>query len=453
MTARPLDAPSAPKRRTPEYLPAADGTAHTHTLATSTLVGQTEAGHVVPGQSEASAPGDASRTLDRRSVLKGVGAAGLTVLVAGTGVVSYRVYDNGVLDAGAGTPYDAWSHWRDDPSPSGAVAAAILAANPHNTQPWRFHVTASAIDVFSDPSRRMPFTDPLEREHQIGLGCALENLIVALEARGYRPDLRLLPASADPTHVAAVALSTTAKIPSSQYDAIGSRHSDRGPYTSARVPATTLSALAALAQGLPGVTVRWVTSPAEMSTLSALLIDAAEAVVADQDQSAEGFSWFRNNRDAIEKHRDGLTLDGQGLAPITLTLAKLLPASSRTAGDQFWLTQTRTVHTGTAAAYGVITVTDPADPATRLNGGRLMQRIHLAATTDQLSLQYMNQITERIDRDQATNRPDTFGPRFDRLLGQQVDQQGRHGLVTFRLGHPQRSTRKSPRRSLNAITT
>lgn len=50
------------------------------------------------------------------------------MVVADTGAVSYRAFDNGVLDPGSGTAYDPWDHWRDDPSPVGAVSAAILAA-------------------------------------------------------------------------------------------------------------------------------------------------------------------------------------------------------------------------------------------------------------------------------------------------------------------------------------
>ena len=77
--------------------------------------------------------------------------------------------------------------------PTGAVAAAILAANPHNTQPWTFVVAPDGIDVFSDPTRRLMQVDPLLREHHVGLGCALENLVLAAEARGHRPAVTLLP--------------------------------------------------------------------------------------------------------------------------------------------------------------------------------------------------------------------------------------------------------------------
>jgi hypothetical protein len=65
---------------------------------------------------------------------------------------------------------------------------------------------------------------------------------------------------------------------------------------------------------------------------------------------------------------------GQDLPGPVASAAMLLPASGRTAGDQFWLDQTRTVHTRTAAACGVITADDPADARTRLLGGRLLQQ-------------------------------------------------------------------------------
>jgi hypothetical protein len=232
------------------------------------------------------------------------------------------------------------------------------------------------------------------------------------------------------------------------HEAIGRRHSNRGPYTTKPVSQELLAGLSAQANGLSGVQVRWFSTPSEKSAMATLIIEATQAIVDDEEQSRDSFAWFRNNRDDIDTHRDGLTLDGQGLAPVVLTLAKLLPASSRTAGDKFWLDQTRKVHTKTAAAYGVITVADPDDPMTRLTGGRLLERIHLAATAGGLALQHMNQITERIDRERMLGDPARFAPSLDALIA----QSGRHGLSTFRVGYPVRSARLSPRRPLAAVT-
>ena len=138
-----------------------------------------------------------SPNLSRRSLLRGVGLAGATLIVAGTGALSYRVYDQAILDPDGGPAFDPWRTWRDDPGPLGAVAAAILAANPHNSQPWAFAVSARGIDVFADPDRGTGTIDPFRREQHIGLGCAVENLVLAAAARGLGPSVALLPAGDD----------------------------------------------------------------------------------------------------------------------------------------------------------------------------------------------------------------------------------------------------------------
>lgn len=64
----------------------------------------------------------------------------------------------------------------------------------------------------------------------------------------------------------------------------------------------------------------------------------------------------------------------------------------------------------------MITVADPTNAASALTGGRLLQRIHLTATTKGVAMQHMNQVTERIDRDREVGFPSAFGTRFAGLI-------------------------------------
>jgi hypothetical protein len=127
----------------------------------------------------------------RRSFLKGAGV--VTVVVVGGGV--WWAYDQGVFSVGEGPAYEPWKDWRKD-SNDGSLAlvrAAILAASPHNTQPWLFKVTNSSIELYIDTQRNVGALDPYLREEHIGMGCALENLMLAAAANGYSATVTLIP--------------------------------------------------------------------------------------------------------------------------------------------------------------------------------------------------------------------------------------------------------------------
>ena len=65
-----------------------------------------------------------------------------------------------------------------------AAVRATLAPSVHNTQPWRFVLTADTLEIHADPQRQLRVLDPRGRQLLLSCGCALFNARVALAASG-----------------------------------------------------------------------------------------------------------------------------------------------------------------------------------------------------------------------------------------------------------------------------
>lgn len=362
------------------------------------------------------------RGMTRRGLLAwiGIGAGGL--MVAGGAGAAVRRANNGVWSAGRGAPYELWREWESMTGLEAIVVAGILAASPHNTQPWRLLVVAS-------------------------LGCAVENMVVAARAQGLDAAVEVLPVASDPRLLARVALSSGLAPHEQERScaaAIPYRHSDRGPFSADALAVDTLASFHRLAA--PGESSRLVIidDAPSLGAIGDVFMRATQSIVDDVDASEEAFAWFRNDRSDIDLHRDGLTLDGQGFDEFTLAVAKILPPTSREEGDRFWLNRMRDTCTKTAAAYGIVAVDDVHDRALQFAGGRLLERAHLHAAELGLGFQHMNQVTERIDSARAAGARDDFSEDWSAALGIPAD----HALLAFRIGHSTISPRPSPRRAV-----
>jgi hypothetical protein len=384
------------------------------------------------------------KRINRRDFLK---LAGATLVVA-TGGAVWRAVDQGMFSVGKGIAYEAWENWRDAATPlERIVAAGILASNPHNSQPWIFRITSSSIDLFADISRQIGTIDPFRREMYIGLGCALENMILTAEAEGFAASPGLMPDSADETHVAHLELFPATPNTSELYSIIPFRHTNRAAYDMAReVSAETLIAINELVTN-ENVRLFWFTDQSSKDKFGQVAINATEALINDEGQSMDSHSWWRQDWTDLQEHADGITIDAQGMNPFITQAAKFFPDSPRKQNDQIFLSNMREINIPMSAAFGILAVKDGMDNVQRLECGRIWQRIHLWGTTQGLAFQPLNQMCERVDRETQLNKEFTLTESVRSLL----NDNDWHAVMPFRLGYPVQESLPSPRRGLGQV--
>lgn len=335
----------------------------------------------------------ATQGLSRRTVLRGaLGAAGVTWLTTGCGPST---------SGGTGPAFGPWDFPSGETRPEFlAVRAAILAANPHNTQPWLFRVSADAVDVFVDPSRALGAMDSLGRERFLGVGCAVENAVLAARAAGRAVAVTPAPDPSDETWVARLALTPAPAEAGALAAAIPTRRMNKFAYADAPVPAPVLARLAELADE-PGVALRIVTDPSDLARLRQQSVDALLAIIADPEMAAASHRWWRQTQAEIDQHRDGLNLDILGLDASIRALAGLETVVSLDEANSYWLEATRGRH-ATGAGYLVLATRARNDRAQQVLAGRVFQRLHLFLTTQGVDAHPLNMLPERQDREETT---------------------------------------------------
>ncbi|MBC5636230.1 hypothetical protein H8S33_05230 [Ornithinibacillus sp. BX22] len=385
--------------------------------------------------------------LSRRVFLKRLGGAVLVISVAG---LAWRMIDQGVFSTGKGPAYEAWNSSKDnlESGPLALVNDAILASNPHNTQPWLFKVTDSFIEIYADESRNLGAFDPMRREMFIGLGCAIENMMLSANAHGYNPKLIYKPSITEPDCIARIDLTPGAKKDSPLYQEIPHRHTHRGKYdTDRQISKSILADIKNLIADEKKVKISWITSTEEKKKVGDSIVEATEAIIADEEMSAETNKWFKENWKDIQEQRDGITLDAQGSSFLIRMLGKILPPMSHERNDQFWLSSTESVHTATAATYGIVSIRDSSDKEQLARAGRAWQRIHLYGTKLGLGMQPLNQVHEMADRELVLGTSEHFGTELKNIVGDASWK----GIFTFRCGYPLKETHPSPRRAIRDV--
>jgi nitroreductase len=378
-----------------------------------------------------------------------IGGAGLAVL----GALGYRAWDRGVFEVGEGPAFKPWDEWRGraDEGPRQPLHAAILAANPHDTQPWLFAAHGASIAVLADRKRNLGSFDPFRREMHLGVGCAIENLMRAAAVQGYSMNVivsggRLDPSPPDtPLRAAHLWLDAAESARDPLFEAIPNRHTNRGAYEERPIAQADLRKLEALVSDKE-VRVVFLTDAKARGEMASMIVEATQNIIADPDMSRDSARWFRTGKREVDAHRDGIGIDSSGVSRLVAAGAKLLPDLDAATDDKTWLSMTRDAQTH-APVLGMILVRDRLAMASAVAAGRAWQRLHLAATTMGVAAQPLNQPVEMVDRNQQLGRDDRFGNGMQSLAHLVAWE----ATFAFRLGYAKEPAMPSPRRPLDEV--
>ncbi len=254
--------------------------------------------------------------MNRRSLLIGGGV--LATAAAGATYVGLRRMGS-MADYNASVE-ETRAALAQSPALSELLRYATLAANGHNTQPWRFRVGERRIEILPDLTRRTPAVDPDDHHLFASLGCAAENLSLAAAATGDQGELRFNQ-TGDGSIVFEFGAAPTRA--STLFDAIPQRQSTRAKYDGRRVTVDDLRTLAASA-AVSGVDVVLITARPKLLEVRDLVLSGNSVQMADEAFLRELKRWLRfSPRQAIETG-DGLFSATTGNPPLPTWLGPLM---------------------------------------------------------------------------------------------------------------------------------
>lgn len=264
------------------------------------------------------------------------------------------------------------------------LVTACRAPSLHNSQPWAFLVAEDRIEVHLDRDRRLPASDPDDREARIACAATVFNIRLALIGYGIQPSVTLLPAGVGgPLAVVRGPGRTpgTAELAELRR-AIPLRHTKRRPFAPTEVPVGHQNLLATAVR-TEGALLHLVSTPAPAAKVQRLAAAAHAEQHRDPAWVAEWNTWTHRTDTA-----DGVpeTAAGPVTAPQdrwTLRDYGTPGRAERVVGKDF----------ESDPLIAVIATADDSVPA-QLRAGQALQRLLLTATAAGLSASYVSQLIE-----------------------------------------------------------
>ena len=265
------------------------------------------------------------------------------------------------------------------------VRYATMAANSHNTQPWRFIVSARSILVLPDLKRRLTAVDPDNHHLFVSLGCAVENIVQAAAALGYAAQ----PAFDKAAGGIAIAMEKSKVQANDLFAAVAQRQSTRSDYDGKPVPLAQMLLLEAAGNG-PGVQMRLFAQAQQREDILSYLVEANSAQIDDKAFMRELKSWIRFNYADAVSTGDGLfsKCTGNPVMPGWFGRAIFPYVFTKNTDNAKYQSQLR------SSAGVAVFIGEKSAPEFWVEVGRCCQRFALQATALHIRTAFINQPVE-----------------------------------------------------------
>ncbi|MFN3548866.1 MAG: Acg family FMN-binding oxidoreductase [Mesorhizobium sp.] len=263
---------------------------------------------------------------------------------------------------------------------------ATLAANGHNTQPWRFSLSTRHVDIMPDLSRRTSVVDPDDHHLWASLGCAAENFLIAARAQSLHGEVEFDPGGDGRL---AISLQQGPAGTDELFEAVPRRQCTRSDYDGRPVSAEELTALETAAD-IDGVRIVYLLDKTQIETALEHVIAGNTVQMEDGAFVEELKHWLRFNDGQALETRDGLYSAASGNPTLPGWLARMVfPLVFRTGGEND--KYARQIRSSSGLA---VFISEKDDREHWVKAGRAYQRFALKATALGIANAFVNQPVE-----------------------------------------------------------
>ena len=303
------------------------------------------------------------------------------------------------------------------------IGCAVLAPSSHNTQPWFFQLSESAVDLFADRTRALPANDPEDRELAISCGCALMNLRIGAASAGLHVQVRLLPKPEEPDLLARMSLSGQSDVSADDAqlaDFIVMRRTYRKRFAPREVSASALDQLIEATRQEGARLVPLLTEEVRQKA-AALVVEGDDAQWANPSWRRELAAWMHPRR-----RGDGLTMPALAV-PVAQLVVRTFDMGGGVGAKDLQLAE--------ASPLLAVLSTERDHPRDWLLAGQALQRALLIGCKHGLQASYLNQPVQ----------VGSLRPKLQDLVGTGFPQ------ILLRIGYPLEEISPAPRRALDDV--